>query len=73
MKQLALLVASEHAQRFFADLRAVIQRCLVRDPGERFPSTEQLREAIGVARRYFPPVSPSDLREWVCRSLIAAQ
>lgn len=46
-------------------LRAVIHRCLMRDPNERYASTELLREAIVLARRHFPPVSPIDLREWV--------
>jgi serine/threonine protein kinase len=47
-----------------ADLAALVQRCLERDPADRFPDDETLRQAIADARRS-RPAAPADLARWV--------
>jgi serine/threonine protein kinase len=47
-----------------ADLAALVQRCLERDPADRFPDDETLRQAIADARRS-RPAAPADLAHWV--------
>jgi eukaryotic-like serine/threonine-protein kinase len=45
--------------------RALVLRCLSRDPAARFASAEELRRAIAEARREFPAVGEPELASWV--------
>jgi len=46
------------------DLRELLLRCLARDPDDRFPDDEILRQAIADCRRA-RPASPAELSRWV--------
>ncbi len=45
--------------------RALLLRCLSRDPAARFASAEELRRALSAARRHFPEAGEPDLARWV--------
>jgi serine/threonine-protein kinase len=47
-----------------APLRALVLRCLERQPAARFPSAEALRQALAEARAALPPVGEPDLARW---------
>ena len=47
------------------DIRAILWRCLSRDPGDRFASSDALARALDGARRDRDPVTPADLGAWV--------
>ncbi len=51
-------------------LQALIRCCLSKDPLDRFPSADELRQAITYARRYLPAVAHKDLGAWVRRMLV---
>jgi serine/threonine-protein kinase len=45
--------------------RALVLRCLSREPTARFSSAEELRLELSQARREFPSVGEPDLAKWV--------
>jgi serine/threonine-protein kinase len=45
-------------------VRALVLRCLAKDPAARFPSAEDLRRALAQARRSFPEAGEPDLAAW---------
>jgi serine/threonine protein kinase len=55
------------------DVAAIVLRCLRRDPGTRFESTEAALLAISEARRARPAVTALDLARWVGARLDGAR
>lgn len=49
------------------DMRAVVLRCLMRDPAKRYASAQELLKELATLRRTLPPVGPPELAAWVTR------
>ena len=51
------------------EVRAIVARCLARDPENRFPGALALHRALAEALRSYPCVTAPDLGAWVVRVL----